>query len=79
MFAILEARDCGPKGIKVFAISPGLVRSNLCGPDEAARSGWNKAGDPEVSGQIVLDIVPGSASIRDIAYRYVSIRYRVSY
>ena len=40
-------------------MSPGLVRSNLRGPSEEARSGWGKAGDPEDSGQIVLDIVQG--------------------
>ena len=40
-------------------MSPGLVRSNLRGPSEEARTGWGKAGDPEDSGQIVLDIVQG--------------------
>ena len=59
MVAVLEARDYGPKGLKVFAMSPGFVRSNLRGPDEEARSGWGKAGDPEVSGEIVLSIVQG--------------------
>lgn len=59
MLAVLEARDFGPKGLKVFAMSPGFVRSNLRGPSEEARSGWGKAGDPEVSGEIVLGIVQG--------------------
>jgi NAD(P)-dependent dehydrogenase (short-subunit alcohol dehydrogenase family) len=59
MLAVLEARDYGPKGLKVFAMSPGFVRSNLRGPDEEARSGWGKAGDPEVSGEVLLSIVRG--------------------
>ena len=59
MLAVLESRDYGPQGLKVFAMSPGFVRSNLRGPNEEARSGWGKAGDPEVSGGIVLSIVQG--------------------
>lgn len=59
MLAALEAREYGPKGIKVFAMSPGFVRSNLRGPSEEARSGWGKAGDPDVSGEIVLGILQG--------------------
>ena len=43
----------------MFVMSPGFVRSNLRGPSEEARSGWGKAGDPEDSGRIVLDIVNG--------------------
>ncbi len=59
MLAVLEAGEYGPKGLKVFVMSPGFVRSNLRGSTEEARSGWGKAGDPEVSGQIVLSIVQG--------------------
>lgn len=58
MLAVLEARDYGP-GLKVFAMSPGFVRSNLRGTDEAARSGWGQAGDPEETGELLLDIVQG--------------------
>jgi NAD(P)-dependent dehydrogenase (short-subunit alcohol dehydrogenase family) len=60
MLAVLEARDFGPNGLKVFVMSPGFVRSNLRGPSEEARSGWGQAGDPEVSGEIVLSIVQGN-------------------
>jgi NAD(P)-dependent dehydrogenase (short-subunit alcohol dehydrogenase family) len=59
MLVVLEAGEYGPKGLKVFALSPGFVVSNLRGKSEEARTGWGKAGDPEVSGQIVLDIVQG--------------------
>jgi NAD(P)-dependent dehydrogenase (short-subunit alcohol dehydrogenase family) len=59
MLAVLEHRDYGKKGVKVFALSPGFVRSNLRGTSEEARSGWGQAGDPMVSGGIVLDIVQG--------------------
>lgn len=59
MLAVLEAGEWGREGLKVFVMSPGFVRSNLRGSSEEARSGWGKAGDPEVSGQLVLDIVQG--------------------
>ena len=59
MLAALEARDYSPKGLKVFALSPGFVRSNLRGASEEARSGWGQAGDPKVSGELVLSIVQG--------------------
>ena len=59
MLAVVEAGNWGHEGLKVFVMSPGFVRSNLRGPSEEARSGWGKAGDPEDSGRIVLDIVQG--------------------
>lgn len=59
MLAVLEARDYGSEGLKVFAVSPGFVRSNLRGPDEDARSGWGQAGDPIVSGELILSILKG--------------------
>ncbi len=59
MLAVLEFRDFGPRGIKVFVVSPGFVRSNLRGPTEEERSGWGKAGDPEVSGRLMLSIIQG--------------------
>jgi NAD(P)-dependent dehydrogenase (short-subunit alcohol dehydrogenase family) len=59
MLAVLEARDYGPEGLKVFALSPGFVRSNLRGTSEEARSGWGQAGDPKVSGETVLSIIQG--------------------
>lgn len=59
MIAVMEARDYGPEGLKVFAMSPGFVRSNLRGQSEEARSGWGMAGDPEDSGKLLLSIVKG--------------------
>ena len=59
MLAVLEHGEWGPKGLKVFAMSPGFVRSNLRGTSEEERSGWGKAGDPEVSGELALSIVQG--------------------
>jgi NAD(P)-dependent dehydrogenase (short-subunit alcohol dehydrogenase family) len=61
MVAVLEARDFGLEGLKVFAMSPGFVRSNLRGTSEEARSGWGRAGNSDVSGEIVLSIVRGGA------------------
>jgi NAD(P)-dependent dehydrogenase (short-subunit alcohol dehydrogenase family) len=59
MIAIIEARDFGPKGLKVFPICPGFVVSNLRGDNDEARSGWGHAGDPADSGNLVLSIVEG--------------------
>lgn len=59
MLAVLEHGEYGPKGLKVFAMSPGFVRSNLRGTSEEERSGWGNAGDPEVSGELALSIVQG--------------------
>ncbi|KAJ5147893.1 short chain dehydrogenase/reductase [Penicillium atrosanguineum] len=60
MLAVLEARDYGPQGIKVFVLSPGLFRSNLRGTSEEAKSGWGKAEDPEGAAEVVLSILQGN-------------------
>jgi NAD(P)-dependent dehydrogenase (short-subunit alcohol dehydrogenase family) len=59
MLAVLEARDFGSQGLKVFAVSPGFVVSNLRGTSEEARSGKGKAADPKSSGELILSIVRG--------------------
>jgi NAD(P)-dependent dehydrogenase (short-subunit alcohol dehydrogenase family) len=59
MLVVLEAGQYGPKGLKVFAMSPGFVRSNLRGQSEEARSGWGGAGDAKVAGELLLSIVEG--------------------
>jgi NAD(P)-dependent dehydrogenase (short-subunit alcohol dehydrogenase family) len=59
MIAVLEARDFGSQGLKVFAVSPGFVVSNLRGTSEEARSGRGKAADPKSSGELILSIVRG--------------------
>ena len=59
MLAVLESRDYGSKGLKVFVVSPGFVRSNLRGTSVEARSGWGQAGDPERSGEIILSVIRG--------------------
>lgn len=59
MLAVLEARDYGSDGLKVFAVSPGFVRSNLRGLSEEERSGWGMAGDADDSGNLLLSIVRG--------------------
>jgi hypothetical protein len=40
-------------------VSPGFVVSNLRGTSEEERSGWGGAGDPAVSGQLILEILEG--------------------
>lgn len=53
MLAVLDPGKFGPRDSKVFAMSPGFVRSNLRGSSEGAWSGWSRAGDPEVSGELI--------------------------
>jgi NAD(P)-dependent dehydrogenase (short-subunit alcohol dehydrogenase family) len=59
MLAVLESTTHGSKGLKVFAMCPGFVRSNLRGPGEDAISGWGEAGPAEVSGELLLGIIEG--------------------
>ncbi|CAI7591482.1 unnamed protein product [Penicillium glandicola] len=52
----VESRDTP---LKVFAVCPGFVRSNLRGTSEEERSGWGHAGDPLISGNTILSILEG--------------------
>jgi len=59
MWALQESKELKEKGIKVFIMCPGLVRSNLRGKAEDMVSAGGNAGDPAVSGQTMLSIVEG--------------------
>ena len=59
MIALQESIVFSSTALKVFAVCPGFVRSNLCGPSEEARCGWGKAGDPQVSGELILSVIQG--------------------
>lgn len=59
MLALQEYIEYSDTALKVFAASPGFIRSNLRGESEEFRSGWGKADDPEVAGQMVLNIILG--------------------
>lgn len=58
MLALQEYIDFADK-IKVFAVSPGFVVSNLRGTTEEERSGWGGAQDAKVSGDMILNILRG--------------------
>ncbi|KIW16867.1 hypothetical protein PV08_04057 [Exophiala spinifera] len=45
--------------IKVFAMTPGFVISNLRGTSEEERTGWGLAGDPLVAGATLLSMLRG--------------------
>jgi hypothetical protein len=45
--------------LKVFAVCPGFVISNLRGTSEQARNPGGMAGDPIVSGNTILSIIQG--------------------
>ncbi|KAE9362963.1 putative short chain dehydrogenase/reductase [Stipitochalara longipes BDJ] len=59
MLALQESIENEDKGLKVFAVCPGFVRSNLRGKSKMEISGGGGAGDPKVSGEILLGIVKG--------------------
>lgn len=59
MLMLQDAKTLGKQGVKVFAVCPGLVVSNLRGEGEQERSAGGRAGDPEVSGQTILGIMEG--------------------
>lgn len=59
MLTMQDSKLLGKQGVKVFAVCPGLVESNLRGESEAQRSAGGAAGDPEVSGQTMLRIIEG--------------------
>lgn len=53
------SKGLGKRGVKIFAVCPGLVESNLRGESVEERTVGGKAGDPEVSGRTVLRIIEG--------------------
>ena len=59
MIALREHIEFAEKGLKVFAMSPGFVVSNLRGTTEELRSGWGKAEPASVSGELMLSILEG--------------------
>lgn len=59
MMTMRGSKLLGPQGVKVFAVCPGLVVSNLRGESEEARTVGGAAEDPMVSGQTVLKILEG--------------------
>lgn len=63
MLAVQDWLEWTPRGIRVFAMSPGFVVTNLRGTSEEERSGWGASetvkGDPMVAGKTILDIICG--------------------
>lgn len=59
MLTIEQEKELGKKGVKVFAVCPGLVRSNLRGTKEEERSAGGRAIDPQVSGELILSVLEG--------------------
>lgn len=59
MLVSQERKKDKETGVKTYVMCPGLVRSNLRGKAEQQVSAGGMAGDPRVSGRLVLDIVEG--------------------
>lgn len=59
MVVIQDWKEARGTALKVFAICPGFVESNLRGTSEEQRTGGGTAGDPMVSGQLILSIIEG--------------------
>lgn len=54
-----DFKRLGKRGVKVFTVCPGLVRSNLRGTSEEQVSAGGKAVDATVSGEFILSIMEG--------------------
>jgi NAD(P)-dependent dehydrogenase (short-subunit alcohol dehydrogenase family) len=59
MIALREHQAYVDQGLKVFAMSPGFVVSNLRGTTEELRTGWGQAGPASVAGETMLSILDG--------------------
>ncbi|KAJ5612954.1 hypothetical protein N7510_006148 [Penicillium lagena] len=59
MMTLQMHKRLSAQNIRVFAVCPGLVRSRLRGESEAAISAGGAAGDPVVSGKLIMDIILG--------------------
>nr|POF17109.1 short-chain dehydrogenase/reductase trope [Quercus suber] len=59
MVALEDARVLGPEGIKVFAVCPGLVASNLRGEAPEQVSAGGKAISADTAGNFIKDILAG--------------------
>lgn len=57
--ALQESIEMEETALKVFAVCPGFVRSNLRGPDPDAVSGRGAAKDPAMAGKLMLSIIQG--------------------
>jgi len=71
MLALREHHAYVDKGLKVFAVSPGFVVSNLRGTSEELRTGWGKAGPASVAGETLLSILDGKmdADVGKLVYK----------
>ncbi|CAL5868376.1 uncharacterized protein PFLUO_LOCUS2601 [Penicillium psychrofluorescens] len=59
MMTLQMHKRLSTQNIRVFAVCPGLVRSRLRGESETAVSAGGAAGDPVVSGNLIMDIILG--------------------
>jgi len=59
MIALQESIEFNLTALKVFVVCLEFVRLNLRGQCEEARSGWGKAGDPQVPGEAILSVIQG--------------------
>jgi NAD(P)-dependent dehydrogenase (short-subunit alcohol dehydrogenase family) len=59
MLVSQERKKDRETGVKTYVFCPGLVRSNLRGKEEEQVSAGGNAGDPMVSGKLILDIIEG--------------------
>lgn len=59
MVAVQEAAELRSTPLKVFAVCPGLVRSNLRGLNEEDITFGGQAEDPMVSGETILSVIEG--------------------
>ena len=59
MLVLQELVELGGAPLKIFAVCPGFVRSNLAGTGEVGRIRNSKAGDPDDSARLILGVIQG--------------------
>jgi NAD(P)-dependent dehydrogenase (short-subunit alcohol dehydrogenase family) len=59
MLILQELVGLGDAPLKIFAVCPGFVRSNIAGTGEVGRIRNSKAGDPEDSARLILSVIQG--------------------
>ena len=59
MLMVQDDKELRGKGVKVFALCPGLVVSNLRGKEEQSRTAGGYALDPRISGELMLAVLKG--------------------
>lgn len=56
---VLEHVNFGPKGLKVFAVDPGVVQTDIRGTSREAREAGGLAISPSIPAELVFSVIRG--------------------